>query len=73
MWTIVSESFYFISFALEYYAFLAIKNTGRMTKVRNFIDLLQLGIVIWGFMAVDFRNLEFSKDAEEELGDIEKR
>lgn len=61
MWTMVAEGFYFISFGLEYYAFVAVKNSGRMTRIRYSIDLMQLGIVIWGLIAVDFRNLEISK------------
>ena len=36
-------------------------NSGRMTKIRYSIDLMQLGIVIWGLIAVDFRNLQLSK------------
>ena len=69
----VAEGFYFISLGLEYFAFLAVKNSGRMTKIRYSIDLMQLGIVIWGLIAVDFRNLQLSKKAGTELELIEKR
>ena len=58
IWTIIAESYYLVSFAIEYYAFTFVKSSAKMTKLRYFIDLIQLMIFVWGLIAIDFKNLE---------------
>mgnify|MGYP006117716083 CR=1 FL=1 len=42
-----------MSFGLEYTAFVAMKKTSNIKKIRYIIDIIQIGIVIWGLSLRD--------------------
>ena len=62
MWIIVAENFYFVSFALEYMAYVAFKKPSGIQKMRFCIDLIQLVIVVWGLCLKDHLKIIFDDE-----------